>query len=82
MALRPQPWNSRGGSVPTETKHPITDRLKAAKKIGQDEILNPLYAVSDPQATVVAEYAASGAPSLATRDINPAGNRCSSATPT
>jgi hypothetical protein len=68
MALRPQPWNSRGGSVATEIKHPITERIRGTKKIGQEEILNPLYAVSDPQAIVVAEYVATGATSLATRE--------------
>ena len=68
LALRPQPWNSRGGSLLSEAKHPITDRIRNTRKIGQDEILNPLYAVSDPQATVVAEYAATGATSLATRE--------------
>ena len=68
IALRPQPWNSRGGSLATEIKHPITDRIRGTKKIGQEEILNPLYAVSDPQATVVAEYVTTGATSLATRE--------------
>ncbi len=68
LALRPQPWNSRGGSQATEAKHPITERIRGARKIGQEEILNPLYAVSDPQATVVAEYVSSGATSLATRE--------------
>ncbi len=68
MALRPQPWNSRGGSQALEIKHPITERIRGAKKIGQEEILNPLYAVSDPQATVIAEYVSTGAASLATRE--------------
>jgi len=68
MALRRQPWNSRGGSQPTDAKHPITERIRGIKRIGQEEILNPLFAVTDPQATVVAEYAASGAASLATRE--------------
>lgn len=68
MALRRQPWNSRGGSTPTEAKHPITERIRGVKRIGQEEILNPLFAVTDPQALVVAEYAASGAASLATRE--------------
>ena len=68
LALRPQPWNSRGGSQLAEAKHPITDRIRSTRKIGQEEILNPLYAVSDPQATVVAEYVSTGATSLATRE--------------
>ena len=68
LALRPQPWNSRGGSQLAEAKHPISDRIRGTRKIGQEEILNPLYAVSDPQATVVAEYVSTGATSLATRE--------------
>ncbi len=68
IALRPQPWNSRGGSQLAEAKHPLTERIRGTRKIGQEEILNPLYAVSDPQATVVAEYVSSGATSLATRE--------------
>ena len=68
MSLRRQPWNSRGGSQPTDLKHPIAERLRGIKRIGQEEILNPLLAVTDPQAAVVAEYVASGAASLATRE--------------
>ena len=68
MALRQQPWNSRGGSAVLDIKHPITDKIRGVKKLGTDEILNPLFAVSDPQATVIAEYAATGAASLAVRE--------------
>ncbi len=68
MILRPQPWNSRGGSLALDIRHPITERIRGTKKIGQEEVLNPLYAVSDPQATVVAEYVATGAASLAVRE--------------
>ena len=68
MALRQQPWNSRGGSTALDIKHPITDKIRGVKRLGTDEILNPLFAVSDPQATVIAEYAATGAASLAVRE--------------
>ena len=68
MALRQQPWNSRGGSILADIKHPITDKIRGVKKLGTDEILNPLFAVSDPQATMIAEYAATGAASLAVRE--------------
>ncbi len=68
MSLRQQPWNSRGGSVAAEIKHPITEKIRGVKKLGTDEILNPLFAVSDPQAVVIAEYAATGAASLAARE--------------
>ncbi len=72
MALRPQPWNSRGGSVPTEARGAFAKRLRGVKRLGTDELLNPLYAVSDPQATALAEYSATGAASLAVRE-NPGG---------
>ena len=68
MALRPQPWNSRGGSLALEIKHPLTERIRGVKKIGQEEIINPLYAVSDPQAATIAEYVSTGAVSLAARE--------------
>ena len=68
MVLRLQPWNARLGSQTTEARHPITERLRSNRKVGQDEVLNPSFAVSDPQATVLAEYTSSGAPSLAVRE--------------
>lgn len=68
IALRAQPWNSRGGSTVVEARYPLAERLRGQKQIGKDEIVNPLYAAADPQATVVAEYTASGAASLATRE--------------
>ncbi len=69
MALRAQPWNARLGSQLTEVRHPITERLRTAKRaIGQDEVVNPSFAVSDPQAVVLAEYAQTGAASLAVRE--------------
>ena len=68
MVLRLQPWNARLGSQTTEARHPITERLRSSQKVGQDETLNPSFAVSDPQATVLAEYTASGVPSLAVRE--------------
>ena len=69
ISLRAQPWNSRGGSVLTDTKHPVTERLRAARRgVGQEEVVNPSYAVSDPEATVLAEYAQGGGASLAVRE--------------
>lgn len=68
LILRPQPWNARGGSQPTAVRHPLTERLRGKGQIGQNEILNPSYAVSDEQAVVLAEYIGSGAASLAVRE--------------
>lgn len=73
MALRVQPWNSRGGSLISEARHPLLERLRGGKRtIGQEEIINPSYAVADPQAIVLGEYASTGAVSLAARE-HPAG---------
>ena len=68
MTLRLQAWNARLGSQTTGVRHPITERLRSSRRVGQDEVMNPSFAVSDPQATVLAEYAANGAPSLAVRE--------------
>ena len=68
IMVKIQPWNSRVGSQATDVRHPITDRLRNSKRIGVDEILNPSYTVTDPQAQVLAEYTSSGAPSLAVRE--------------
>ncbi len=73
MTLRLQPWNSRGGSQISEARHPLLERLRGGKRtIGQDEIINPSYAVTDPQAIVLGEYLSTGAVSLAARE-HPAG---------
>lgn len=69
MALRLQPWNSRLGSQLTDINSPVTERLRGGKRgIGQEEVVNPSYAVSDPQASVLAEYVSTGAASLAVRE--------------
>ncbi len=73
MTLRVQPWNSRGGSQISEARHPLLERLRGGKRtIGQDEIINPSYAVTDAQAIVLGEYTSTGAVSLAARE-HPAG---------
>lgn len=69
ISLSLQPWNTRLGSQLTDVQHPLTERLRSGKRVlGQDEIINPSFTVSDPQATVLAEYTANGAPSLAVRE--------------
>lgn len=69
MGLRLQPWNSRLGSQITEARHPLTERLRGGKKtVGQEEIINPSFAVTDPNAVVLAEYLSTGAASLAVRE--------------
>lgn len=68
MTLRLQPWNARVGSQLTDVRHPLTERVRSGKRVGQEEILNPSFAVSDPQATVLGEYVSTGAPSIAVRE--------------
>ena len=68
MSLRLQPWNAKVGSQLTDIRHPLTERVRSGKRIGQEETLNPSYAVSDPQATVLGEYVSTGAPSMAVRE--------------
>ena len=82
MALRVQPWNARVGSQMTEARHPMTERLRNSRSVGQDEILNPSFAVRDPQATVLAEYTANGAPRWPSANTPAAGSRSFSATRT
>jgi len=72
MPLKAQPWNSHIGTIFTEERHPVTERLHGGKRLGSDEILNPSYAVADPAAIVLGEYAQSGAPSIASK-INEGG---------
>ncbi|MGO8670915.1 MAG: hypothetical protein ACLQVD_06085 [Capsulimonadaceae bacterium] len=68
MTLRLQPWNTQIGSQLTEIRHPITDRVRGGKRLGQEEVVNPSYSVSDPQAVVLGEYVSTGAPSIALRE--------------
>ena len=68
IATRLQPWNARLGSQLTEIRNPITERLRNGKKIGQEEIVNPSFTIVDQQASALAEYTATGAPSMAVRE--------------
>jgi hypothetical protein len=72
MPLKPQPWNSHIGTIFTEERHPVTERLHGGKRLGSDDILNPSYCVADPAAIILGEYAQSGAPSIASK-INEGG---------
>jgi hypothetical protein len=67
MPLKALPWNSHIGTIFTEERHPVTERLHGGKRLGSDEILNPSYAVADPTAIVLGEYAQSGLPSIAAK---------------
>ena len=72
MPLKAQPWSSHIGTIFTEERHPITERLHGGKRLGTDDVLNPSYAVVDPAAIVLGEYSQTGAPSIASK-INEGG---------
>jgi hypothetical protein len=72
MPLKALPWNSHIGTLFSEERHPVTERLHGGKRLGSDEILNPSYAVADPAAIILGEYAHSGLPSIAAK-INEGG---------
>lgn len=69
QALKPQPWNSRVGTLFTEERHPIIERLHGGKRMGSEEIINPSYTSSDPQGAVLGEYIQTGAPSIVARNM-------------
>ena len=66
LTVRQQEWNSEIGSRIVEQRHPITEPL-IPREIGIRERLNPSFYVEDTEATVLAEYQASGLPSIAVK---------------
>jgi hypothetical protein len=69
QALKPQPWNSRIGTLFTEERHPVIERLHGGKRMGSEEILNPSFTSADPQGVVLGEYIQTGAPSIVARNM-------------
>jgi uncharacterized protein (UPF0147 family) len=72
MPLKAQPWSSHIGTIFTEERHPVTERLHGGKRLGTDDILNPSYSVVDPAAIVLGEYVQTGTPSISSK-INEGG---------
>lgn len=70
MALRQQSWGSPMGSQLVEPHHPITERIRA-RELGTRERANPSFFVDeeDPGITILYEYAHTGLPSVAVRDL-------------
>ena len=68
LILRQQAYNSEVGSRVLDANHLLTERL-GGRDIGARERLNPSFYSDDPGATVVAEYHASGLPSIAARSF-------------
>jgi hypothetical protein len=69
MPLKAQSWNSKVGTLFTEERHPIIERLHGGKRMGTEEVVNPSFSVIDPQAKVVGEYLQSGNPSIAAKNL-------------
>jgi hypothetical protein len=72
VSLKAQPWNSRVGTLFTEERHPIIERLRGGKRMGADDLINPSFTTNDPTVTVLGEYAQTGSPSVVAR-IMPGG---------
>lgn len=69
QAVRPQPWNSKVGTLFTEERHPIIERLHGGKRMGSEDILNPSYTSADPLGAILGEYMQTGAPSIVARNM-------------
>ncbi|MDR3708879.1 MAG: hypothetical protein P4L33_11295 [Capsulimonadaceae bacterium] len=69
QALKRQPWNARIGTLFTEERHPVIERLHGGKRMGSEEVVNPSYTSVDPQGMVLGEYIQSGVPSIVARNM-------------
>lgn len=69
MALKAQPWNSKIGTLFTEERHPIIERLHGGKRMGTEDVVNPSFTVVDNQAKVLGEYLQTGNPSLVAKNM-------------
>jgi len=68
LAIKAQPWNSETGSIISNDRHPISERLRN-KQVGVRERVNPSFYVLDEKAMVLGEYIQTGLPSIAVKDM-------------
>lgn len=68
IAIKAQPWNSETGTVISNDRHPISERLRN-KQVGVRERVNPSFYVLDEKVTVLGEYIQTGLPSIAVKDM-------------
>lgn len=68
IAIKAQPWNSETGSIISNDRHPISERLRN-RQVGVRERINPSFYVLDEKAVVLGEYIQTGLPSIAVRDM-------------
>lgn len=68
IAIKAQPWNSEMGSIISNDRNPISERLRN-KQIGVRERVNPSFYVLDERAVVLGEYIQTGLPSIAVKEM-------------
>ncbi len=68
IAIKAQPWNSETGSIISNDRHPISERLRN-RQVGIRERVNPSFYVLDEKAVVLGEYIQTGLPSIAVKDM-------------
>ncbi len=68
IAIKAQPWNSEMGSIISNDRHPISDRLRN-RQVGVRERVNPSFYVLDEKVVVLGEYLQTGLPSIAVKDM-------------
>lgn len=68
IAIKAQPWNSEMGTIISNDRHPISERLRH-KQIGVRERINPSFYVIDEGVEVLGEYIQTGLPSIAVKEL-------------
>ena len=69
QSIKAQPWNAKIGTIFTEERHPVIERLHGGKRMGSEDVLNPSFTSTDPQGAVLGEYAQTGAASIVARNM-------------
>jgi len=70
MPLKSRAWHAKVGTIFTDDRHPVIERLHGGKRMGTEDTINPSFTTIDPQAVVLGEYAATGEPSVALKAID------------
>lgn len=69
IAIKAQPWNSEMGTIISNDRHPISERLRH-KQFGVRERINPSFYVIDEGVEVLGEYIQTGLPSVAVKELS------------
>jgi hypothetical protein len=70
MPLKSRAWNAKVGTVFTDDRHPIIERLHGGKRMGTEDTINPSFTTIDPQCVVLGEYALSAEPSVVLKTVD------------